>query len=466
MAPQSSHRRTVARCAALLGVLAVVSAVALHDTIPHEYPDVAHAAGALAQSFRTVNLDPAEGVQLHCRNGVLGPLVTLPATTTQTRGQVVCSAPLPPATVSPPAVATATRVPVTLLPTTTVVPTMTGVPTPLPPTMAPALIEGVPVCPHDATRWHGTVEPPGATGSAIRCAYGHTHMDDPSVLDSVLPPWPFAQTISYPHETFSENAEKHSAYKYAVMNNPQCLSNGPNANVANADDGRLTLQYVRFQYHGDGHKGAMTRFHSFYVQAQLCDPQNPSYHPYVQLGGHMDTGPLILEGFGHLAVPADTQPPVLTGESFAGCCARKLHGIPTIPRYDYTWYFSYGSTALVGFGGGLRNEDFGPVDPQAPNSPILFYGPDNNQSYQERFHIASFYAAQPESSGFTDVLGRGRPDCTSANSLCVPYLTRGWTRPGPTEYRADVQGAPGGDTIGEYDVRSPVTGNSLLKYPN
>lgn len=82
------HRRRATWGAALLGV-GIIGAVALHDVVPHE---TAHAA--LAQVFRTVNLDPGEGAQLQCRGGDLGPLVPVPPPPRrdQTRAQVVCHA--------------------------------------------------------------------------------------------------------------------------------------------------------------------------------------------------------------------------------------------------------------------------------------------------------------------------------------------------------------------------------------
>src|SRR5206468_3975061 len=129
----------------------------------------------------------------------------------------------------------------------------------------------VPACEHDPRAWHGLVER-NADGS-IRCTYTHEHKDNPAALDYALGPLPayLGGAISYPWQTQNaatgalENDAKHRVYDWQVLDLPTCLPQ--------AADG-LSFRRVRAEYHADGNSGAAVRFHSYWLQAQTCDPQN------------------------------------------------------------------------------------------------------------------------------------------------------------------------------------------------
>jgi hypothetical protein len=414
---------------------------------------------------RQVRLDPGEQLSIVCQ-GMLGLTPVPPSSAT-----AVCSAVLPPATATPvPSTATRTSTaipsPTMMLATATSLPgTVTPVPTTRPeatPTPMPpgSMIEGVPVCTHDDRTWHGLVE--RNADNTIRCTYGSTHFDDPRPLDGALGPWPFAQTISYPHETVDENHRKHNVYKWATYDNPTCQSRVPG----------LTLRAARMQYHGDAHAGALTRFHSYYTQARWCDTTNPSYDARVSIGGHLDSCILSLKNAtgGETYLPLPNDPPL---DDPCRASRQRIHGQPAFPRLDFTWYWGNGGAPnplngiglRLGFSSGIRNEDWGPVDPASPNSPeLLFYGGVQNHSYQDPLHIYSMFIGDAVNhQGYTDRHGWIVTGCTTPGLDCVPFSVSGMRAGVEHQFRSDVHALL---CCREYDVMSPVTGKSLIVYPN
>jgi hypothetical protein len=416
MAPQSPHRRAAARLGALIGAAALISSVAVVSATP------------LARNVNA-HLRAGDTARVTCE----ATLSTVLQTAQEVR--LACGGAVPP---------TPTRVPTsTPVPTAIPVPTATATP-------AGATLEGVPVCAHDPRRWHGTVE--RNADNTIRCAYGHTHMDDPRPLDGVFGALPYGE-ISYPWETLDENHNKHNVYKWVTYSNPTCQSRVPG----------VTIKHARMQYHGDGHGGALTRFHSFFVQAEWCDTTDPSYAGRLQTGGWIDYG-ILFAGETHVALPND--PP---RDSPAFGVDKRLHGSPTAFRGDFTWYGAQRPPSAplgkVGVELGLRNEDWGPIDPARPNNPLLFYGGAQNGSWQGPLHVLSVYVEPflTDYTGYTDRHGAVVQGCTAVGLDCVPFQTVGM-RAGASQFRGEDGQAQ--LPAREYDVASPVTGNSLLKYPN
>jgi hypothetical protein len=441
MAPLQMHPRTAARLAALVGGVALVGSVAVVSAHP--------AARNVVEHLRV-----GDTARVTC-----DAALSITGQTPQEL-RLACGGVLPPATATAPPMSTAiaTRTPTALPGTVTPVPTTRpeATPTPMPPG---STIEGVPVCPHDDRTWHGLVE--RNADQTIRCTYGNTHFDDPRPLDGALGPWPFAETISYPHETVDENHRKHNVYKWATYDNPTCQSRVPG----------LTLRAARMQYHGDAHAGALTRFHSYYTQARWCDTTNPAYDARVSIGGHLDTCILSLKNAtgGETYQPLPNDPPL---DDPCRASRQRIHGQPLFPRLDFTWYWGNGGAPnplngiglRLGFSSGIRNEDWGPVDPVSPNNPLLFYGGVQNHSYQDPLHIYSMFIGDAVNhQGYTDRHGWIVTGCTAPGLDCVPFSVSGMRAGVEHQFRSDQHALL---CCREYDVLSPVTGKSLIVYPN
>lgn len=354
----------------------------------------------------------------------------------------------------------------TTLPTETPEPTATPSNTPTntstpEPTAAPAatatprpLIEGVPICDHDATKWHGLVE--RNADQSIACTYGHTHMDDPRVLDAKF--GPLLQEISYPWQTSSslglENEAKHRVYDWGVIQDQPCVP---------ASGAQFGLSNARLETHMDGNAGATVRFHSFYAQAETCDPADPSYHGTFSIGGHMDTGFLQLQtAFNvYTRVPLPGDPPTFSD------AARRVHGTPAFPLTNTVWYSNAAFLQL-----GVVKEVWGQVDPNEPGK-LLFDGGARNGSFQEPIHLMAFQIDRrldeldgtrdnvANFEGFADRFGRVVPTCAPLGPDCVPMKLHN-LKVGVYQWRTDAARLP----QREYDITSPATGKSLIVFPN
>ncbi len=397
---------------------------------------------------------------------------------------ITCQVPTPVPTLTPDPTAT-TAPSMTALPTSTTVPTLVPTATPAPP-----LIEGMPICPHNTQLWHGLVErnPDGS----VACTYGHTHYDDPKTLDAAFGGpdsawWGGNQELSYPWQTFSaagqENVVKHSAYKIETIDDPSCKGNPA---------GGLSYDKIRVQAHLDGNAGATTRYHSFAMELRTCDPANLGAHGFIRTGGWLDYGYLEVRNTPNTACPPGKLCP--NGQQFYVVplpndpaiyqmgAARRGHGSPLAGRAGGTWYGNSG-TLLANPLGSIR-EDWGPVDPNSPGIPPLFYpSPTDgcsdpcNGSFNEPVHllgstVAGFLdCADGSCDGVanlntsTDRYGKIVSGCTAAGLDCVPLqLTN--VKVGSYNFRSGATTEGGAFPIREYDVKSPVTGRSLIQYPN
>jgi hypothetical protein len=323
------------------------------------------------------------------------------------------------------------------------------------------MIEGVPVCTdHDPTKWHGLVKR-NASGT-ISCTYGHEHKDDPRVLDEMFGSLEYGE-ISYPWQTSSslglENDAKHRVYDWMVAKDQPCKP---------AFGAKFSFDNMRAEVHADGNAGATVRFHSFFVQARACDPADPTWRGTISTGGHMDYGILVVSTAGgpgqYVPLPGD---PSSEGNHSRGK-GNRGHGSPQTPRSDFTWYGTHGIMNVLG----IRKEDWGPVDPSDPKK-LLFYGGGQNGSWIEPLHLFALditprldkldgkedgYATY---DGFTDRYGSIVPSCSPVGPDCVPLKLVNM-KVGSYQFRADVAGLKTRD----FDVKSPVTGKSLIQFPN
>jgi hypothetical protein len=302
-----------------------------------------------------------------------------------------------------------------------------------------------------------------ADGS-IACTYGHEHKDDPRVLDPVFGPLHYGE-ISYPWQTHShlgsENDAKHRVYAWHAVQVQQCRpSFAP-----------YGLDALRLQAHQDGNSGATTRYHSFSLQARACDPNDPTYHGTITIGGHLDYGRLFIDcpGSSPIHIPLATDP---TGGDLS---LRRLHGGTNCSsqRYDATWYGALhgGGNLPIAVNVGLRSEDWGPVYPSDP-STVRFYPGTQNGSWHEPAHLVSINILPALDaldgivdgfvtySGYTDRHGNIVQGCTVPGTDCVPlHLNR--MKVGSHQFRADHNGI----AVREYDVQG-LDGRSLIRFPN
>jgi hypothetical protein len=288
---------------------------------------------------------------------------------------------------------------------------------------------------HDATTYHGLVK--RDSSGAIECTYGHTHFDDPHQVDSFFGALPYGE-ISYPWQTLNENVgNKHSFYKWTVYDGA-CVA----ANSA------LGLRRFRLEAHADGNAGATTRFHSFFLQGEVCNPNNPAISYTISVGGHMDYGSLYVAG-AYVPLPGDS------GDSPGG--NRRLHGSVANPRYDWTWY---GSHALAGLG--VRQEDWGPVDPLNLSRQLFYVAAGQNHSFQDPGHlITGVHPFNVPMSGFADRFGVPVTTACTLGPDCVPFDFGGLPPRRSFQFRADAGELP----VREYDVKGS-DGMTMIRFPN
>lgn len=402
------------------------------------------------------------------------------------------STPLPTGTGSPTALPSS--------PTRTLVPTQTATPLPMTPvstsvpTTTPTsvpMIEGVPLCTdHDPTKWHPLVQKDAAGN--ILCTYGHEHGDNPHDLDGLFGAPP-VQDIDYPWHGVGRNGnpESHQAFKWEVFQPGTWGCQSANGNPFGFDA-------YRFEHHHSVISGDIVRFHSYMLQARTCDPADPSYHGMIQMGGWIDYGFLHQDGGGGDSNPAGSPcaEQVVSTTLAPGAPepdpevynngARRLHGIPGCERYDATWYGQqacYDSTCDMTlprgpqFGDALRGGDWGSFDDSTPPTslPTIIFFDDAHQSHHSWQQVGDVLAlAVPAytyglqngvltGAWFTDRYGRIASGCTAAGLDCVPLIASNVKQ---GNYQLNGDSPPGFSLIRDNDVKSPVTGNSLITFPN
>jgi hypothetical protein len=357
-------------------------------------------------------------------------------------------------------------------------PTITSAPLPTP-TTAPTGALPVPLCTnHNDTVWHPLVER-NADGS-VKCTYGHEHHDDPKVLNGVFGPvgeLTGGNEISYPWQTHSqagdENAHKHASYKWNVVSVANCTpSNAP-----------YGFKNIRAEFHQDGAPGALTRYHSYWLEAQACDPNDTAYEGVVKLGGFMDYGRLFVS----TGDKSEVHVP-LVGDPTSGDDRRLHMGIvngvvPCCRNGDFTWYGSNRSNNVPGLRkvsvrNGLRGEDWGAIDPLNTSvivfKPTMWYGSvfNGNNSWQEPMHLLNITVPaaldandgvidnKVTYSGFTDRYGNILTStCSPLGQDCVPLYLKNM-KVGTYQFRADANRI----ATREYDVL--INRQSLIQYPN
>lgn len=229
-----------------------------------------------------------------------------------------------------PVVPTATIVP----PTSTATlepPTATPVPstaTPVPPQAGEPYPEA-PLCTnHSDTEFHTL------WNSTLGCHYDHAHGDNPHVVDSIFGTdyygWAGGE-ISYPWQTFgamgTENDYKHAGY-YWLVRTPEEIGT---CESQFGDGCVMAFRAISHMFMND--HGAKTRYHSFFLEALVCDVANPEDCGIMRTGGWHDTGTLMVD-----SQPYDgyivTKEEVMTRSPQP----QKLHYYNTGAPTTSTWY--------------------------------------------------------------------------------------------------------------------------------
>ena len=157
-----------------------------------------------------------------------------------------------------------------------------------------------PLCPtHDPNAWHGLWD------AARGCHYDHEHGDDPSLANAYFGKagalWG-GTTISYPFATSAmENSMKHGGYKYSVRTPeynpwPPC---GQHDTTDNSQTGNNCIVASRIEYHAvGGTMDALSRYHSYYMEAKVCKYPGYTECGIIRIGGHADFAELKAPHYG------------------------------------------------------------------------------------------------------------------------------------------------------------------------
>jgi hypothetical protein len=356
-------------------------------------------------------------------------------------------------------------------------------------------VEGVPLCTdHDPLKWHPLVKR-DAVGS-ILCTYGHEHHGNPHDVDDLFGPpgawWGGSQDISYPWQTFAftsqgvqyempaaptdpsvyENARKHNGYKWYVKRNLPCV-------IRSGWDG--CFRAFRVLVHSMGSQtDTVARFHSFSAEALI---EIGGRQGIVRGGGWMNTGFLGLlvdGGNGLVCPPLDTNPPSFFcppssaaggnfRESYSTTDVPPPHTAHANPSTTTNWYADHHG----GVGPGPAVQMWGPTSYTNP-AQQLFYPPqyraNNTLGHLENFAVstAPLQAAVDASGLITGRLYENRhgdvvAGCSAVGLDCIPFAVE-HAPLGAVSLHAPED--PTDWSFPSYDVASPITGNSLVTFPN
>ncbi len=356
-------------------------------------------------------------------------------------------------------------------------------PTPTP-TATPSPLTSQP-CPagmHDPTKWHALVDP--ATG----CHYNHEHKDDPHLVDDIFGPvakYP-GQEISFPWLTGNgtENTLKHESYGWLVRRNL------PAKGSASEDDG--FVKALRLQAHMDFHaQGVPTRFHSYWLEAQICVKAQPNDCGIVRLGGQADFEELRVDG-AHVPLPAD---PNVSEQVLRKSIAQRIHYSthgPNVNRAE--WYgtrknatYDASGNPVSPWGGPFRyvtftlasDDAWQTIDPKNPTAVNLIC-PDFqckfNGSTATLFHLVLLpRTPMPERfrdstghatwSGFSDRYGNEVAPCAPLGPDCIPFVVEHLPKVKNVTYSDGRAGIP----VKDYDTSPAATGKGKewwIQYPN
>lgn len=397
----------------------------------------------------------------------------------------------------------------TLMPTatttSTLAPTLTATWTPLPPTLTPTITPtplprtAWPLCPTFNTfEWNELDDP------ARQCHYDFESGDNPALADAIFGPVGAAwggPVFGFPwHTSPFEMTLKRGGMKVAVKLNMPCDVNAsydafPHVNC---------IKNARVIYHTVGHAmDTLGRYHSYYLEYQVC--RNPDFNlcGILKIGGWMDLGVLnapyvgprifrpggtvdfgLGSTYGGSAQPlvltyaADTpdlnQIPCCFDEPYTsmGSSAKPLDGNKLI-----VWSMNnvgqanhFGSNPFARFL--VRTFDaWGDIDPANPNAPRFFCrdGSCANNGSNRGLGETSVWIPSTwdmdadgfaDASGYTNRLGQIVVGCAAVSLDCVPFEAVHV----PVGYGDTRDPGNGSGAAHEYDT-SPA-GLHWIQFPN
>jgi hypothetical protein len=248
--------------------------------------------------------------------------------------------------------------------------------------------------------------------------------------------------IGYAWETPMENSMKHPGYNFDGYD----FRDQPCSPFVT--DGGVDAWYV--QAHGMANAmGQQARVHSFFGMAHLCNEDGPA--GIVMTGGWLDFGQLVspYKGGPDAIVGADVYPKAPTPYD-----DEKPPYVGLAPGAANAAFETWNSNTRAAsedhvdahqiMGIGFRIND--PVGAWQTDGTFAEYGGNSSarQMYQIEVDITRLRpfvdnAGLIQFSGFTDVHGVYRPECTEASAECVPLVI--------------IDGVPG-----EYSVNAPAAG--------
>lgn len=352
--------------------------------------------------------------------------------------------------------------------------------------VAQAQDEPIPLCPtHDKMEWHALYDPDR------NCHYDHEHKDNPGVfyvgmsqqerevatkvnrLFGKPGEWFGGTSLSYPWQTFmgagadytppspeTENMMKHEGYGWVVrVDIPQPYPN------------RQWIKDYRVQFHAIfAAAGAVTRFHSFSLEANICKTIYDCR--IVQTGGWLDFGNLVVNGE-HIFIEGqegDGQRQRIHAsiDYFEEEWVDKINpaafwygSLTRMDRVEEGWQWSEGEAPFKLVQVVLESHDvWGPISTTDP-ADLQFYCPDYTCSQNGsslRMHRLQVTTAMETFYGYTDRYGVVNPACEEVGLDCIPSFIQGGSG---ILYGMTTDG---GRPLREYDT-SPK-GEWWIEYPN
>ena len=336
------------------------------------------------------------------------------------------------------------------------------------PSQTGQLQTSLPLCPeseHNPAQWHALINTAGT------CHFDHEHKHNPNDVADIFGPagaWFGGQSISYPWQTPDENLHKHEAYSWIVRRDVPSLGRS------------MWIKAFRWQVHattapftgmnGELHGGYLTRFHSYSLEAQVCNSAGNC--GIVRTGGWIDFGHLELQGLDACVnLPHDP-----SQQETCGSLARRRIHIPGISPF-----FWYGSLGLPGTNSALDpavlavasadgSADVVPNDLYSLNFFCPAWDCFRNNStisaHAVQFDIGKQYDPDKDGlanfTGYIDRYGSIVAGCTTPGLDCIP-LSIVNAPVGKVQYRDDQD--MGFNSAGEKDFDISPPGEWWIKYP-
>ncbi len=327
---------------------------------------------------------------------------------------------------------------------------------------------------HDPTEWHPLIDP------VKGCHYNHEHKHDPNEVADIFGPagsWFNGSSLSYPWQTNNENEYKHEAYGWIVRKNIPA-----NNRPVWIKDFRWLVHVIGTPFtdvDGTLHGGYLGRFHSFSLEAQVCNSNGQC--GIVRTGGWIDFGNLEIDGIDdcvYLSGDPTQQ------EACTSLGRRRIHyfyqGNNMPPNKNtFFWYGRHGLIngplpALHPFQIAVATADSSVnVDPNNLYS-LEFLCPEWDCSLNEstkQAHVVGFAVRNSfdtdqdglaDFNGYTDRYGVVVNNCTAPGLDCVPLIIEG-APVGIVQHRDDVDLGLGPGGAQEFDTSPP--GEWWIEYP-